>query len=60
MRDIDDIVHEIVKITLLRFGYQWLSPGQNGPILVHDIFRCFVAPGRFWTNYGIIGAGRGI
>ena len=33
-------------------------PEQNGPILVDDIFRCFVAPGRFWTNYGMIREGR--
>ena len=42
--------------------YFWshLPPGQNGPILVDDIFRCFVASGRFWTNYGMIRQGRGI
>ena len=37
-----------------------ISPGQNGPILRDVIFRCFVAPGRFWTNYGMIKEARGI
>ena len=37
-----------------------IAPGQNGSIWVDDILKCFVAPGRFWTNYGMITEGRGI